>query len=426
MTKKDFIKTHLSGQEPRCGMGELRPLQIVELFSGIGAFSKALANLGIPYERVAMCEIDPHAIKVYEALHGPTPNLGDISRVEHLPDCDLLTYSFPCQDISNAGKKQGMSKGSDTRSGLLWEVERLLLDAREREGDGQNLPRHLVMENVDAILHKTNISVFETWIQSLTKIGYASSYAILNACNYGVPQNRKRCFMISSLGHDRLVFPQPCPDGRVLKDILEDDVPDKFYLSEKAMEGLKAHKARHDAKGHGFGFRITDPAREKAGSVTAKSGWRNTDTFIEDQGSPGQKLLHVADLPTSYETSGRAYSANGLSPTINTCGGGDKVPKMLIEGGKMNEEQNGIRSGTGTVTPDLRIRRLTPRECWRLQGFGDDDFEIAKNIGTSDSQLYKQAGNSIAVPCLEAILRAMYIDKAWISMPSLDLFAKEE
>ena len=387
MTREDFIKTHLSGQEPRCGMGELMPLQIVELFSGIGAFSKALANLGIPYERVAMCEIDPHAVKVYEALHGPTPNLGDISRVEHLPDCDLLTYSFPCQDISNAGKKQGMSKGSDTRSGLLWEVERLLLDAREREGDGQ-LPRHLVMENVDAILHKTNISVFELWIQSLTKMGYTSSYAILNACDYGVPQYRKRCFMISSLGHDRLVFPQPCPDGRVLKDILEDDVPDKFYLSEKAMEGLKAHK-----------------------------------TFIEDQGSPGQKLLHVADLPRSYETSGRVYSANGLSPTINTCGGGGKAPKMLIEGGGIVLDNYDAR---GRVTPDLRIRRLTPRECWRLQGFGDDDFEIAKSIGTSDSQLYKQAGNSIAVPCLEAILRAMYIDKAWISTPSLDLFAKEE
>lgn len=108
-------------------------IRLVELFSGIGAFSKALANLGIPYERVAMCEIDPHAIKVYEALHGPTPNLGDISNVEHLPDCDLLTYSFPCQDLSNAGKKQGMSKGKNTRSGLLWEVERLLLDARERE-----------------------------------------------------------------------------------------------------------------------------------------------------------------------------------------------------------------------------------------------------------------------------------------------------
>lgn len=309
-------------------------IRLVELFSGIGAFSKALTNLGIPHERIAMCEIDPHAIKVYEALHGPTPNLGDISKVDHLPDCDLLTYSFPCQDLSNAGKRAGMSKESGTRSGLLWEVERLLLDAREREKDGRkHLPKHLIMENVDGILHKANIPDFESWIRSLTKMGYTSSYAVLNACDYGVPQNRKRCFMISSLGHERFIFPQPCPDGRFLKDVLEDDVFEKYYLSEKAMEGLKAHKARHDAKGHGFGFKITDPERERAGTVKTNAGWRHTDTFIEvPEVEPRAELMHVADLSTSYETSGRVYSANGLSPTINTCGGGGTHPKILIRG----------------------------------------------------------------------------------------------
>lgn len=279
-------------------------IRLVELFSGIGAFSKALANLGIPYERVAMCEIDPHAIKVYEALHGPTPNLGDISNVEHLPDCDLLTYSFPCQDLSNAGKKQGMSKGKNTCSGLLWEVERLLLDAREREreGDGQkHLPRHLIMENVDAILYATNMIDFEKWIKSLTYMGYTSSYAVLDASDYGVPQKRKRCFMVSAIGYDSLIFPPACPDGRVLKDILEVDVPDKFYLSEKAMDGLRAHN-------------------------------------IEDRGSHGQKLMHMADLPRGYDAVGRVYSPDGLSPTITTCGGGDRQPKILIEGEKMNKE----------------------------------------------------------------------------------------
>jgi DNA (cytosine-5)-methyltransferase 1 len=383
-------------------------IRLVELFSGIGAFSKALTNLGIPHERIAMCEIDPHAIRVYEALHGPTPNLGDISKVDRLPDCNLLTYSFPCQDLSSAGKRAGMSKGSGTRSGMLWEVERLLLDARERERDGQrHLPKYLIMENVSAILYKANIPDFELWIQSLTKMGYTSSYAVLNACDYGVPQNRKRCFMISCLGYDQLVFPQPCPDGRFLKDVLEDDVSEKYYLSEKAMEGLKAHKARHDA---------------------------NT-------------LIHVADLPTSYETSGRVYSADGHSPAINTCGGGGRQPKILMirnatkKGYLVAHEWDGVvldnyeargrvqprksptimtGTGTGTVTPDLRIRRLTPRECWKLQGFGDDDFDLAKSIGTSDSQLYKQAGNSIAVPCLEAILRAMYINKSWIESPTLE------
>lgn len=412
-------------------------IRLVELFSGIGAFSKALTNLGIQHERIAMCEIDPHAIKVYEALHGPTPNLGDISKVDHLPDCDLLTYSFPCQDLSKAGKRAGMTKGSGTRSGLLWEVDRLLLGAREREKDGQrHLPKYLIMENVNAILYKANFPDFNLWIQSLTKMGYTSSYAVLNASDYGVPQNRKRCFMVSSLGHDRLVFPQPCPDGRFLKDVLEDDVSEKYYLSEKAMEGLKAHKARRDAKGHGFGFRITDPATERAGTVKTNGGWRNTDT-----------LIHVADLPTSYETTGRVYSANGYSPAINTCGGGDRQPKILMvrnatkKGYLVAHEWDGVvldnyeargrvqpgksptimtGTGTGTVTPDLRIRRLTPRECWRLQGFSDDDFDIAKSIGTSNTQLYKQAGNSIAVPCLEAILRVMYIDKTWISSLALD------
>ena len=307
-------------------------IRLVELFSGIGAFSKALTNLGIPHERIAMCEIDPHAIRVYEALHGPTPNLGDISKVDRLPDCNLLTYSFPCQDLSNAGKRAGMSKGSGTRSGLLWDVERLLLDARERRTEC-HLPKHLIMENVDAILYKANFPDFESWIRSLTKMGYTSSYAVLNACDYGVPQNRKRCFMVSSLGHDRLVFPQPCPDKRFLKDVLEDDVSEKYYLSEKAMEGLKAHKARHDAKGHGFGFKITDPERERAGTVKTNSGWRHTDTFIEvPEVEPRAELMHVADLQTSYETSGRVYSANGYSPAINTCGGGDRHPKILTRG----------------------------------------------------------------------------------------------
>ena len=312
------------------------------------------------------------------------------------------------------------------------------------------------MENVDAILHKTNISVFESWIRSLTKMGYTSSYAILNASDYGVPQNRKRCFMISSLGHDRLVFPQPCPDERLLKDVLEDDVPEKYYLSEKATEGLKAHKARHDAKGHGF--KITDPEREIAGTIKNNSGWRHTDTFIEaPEVESRAELMLVANLPTSYEKDGRVYSANGVSPTI-TCGGGDRLPKILTRGTQMENSdkmrgimiRNATKEGyliahewdgivldnyeargrvqpgksptimTGTGTPDLRIRRLTPRECWRLQGFGDDDFDIAKSIGTSDSQLYKQAGNSIAVPCLEAILRAMYINGSWIESPTLE------
>lgn len=111
----------------------MEPIRVVELFAGIGAQHQALKQAQIPHEVVAISEIDLGVIRAYEAIHGPTNNLGDITKVEHLPDCDLLTYSFPCQDLSVAGKRKGMSKGSGTRSGLLWEVERLLADMRERE-----------------------------------------------------------------------------------------------------------------------------------------------------------------------------------------------------------------------------------------------------------------------------------------------------
>lgn len=390
-------------------------IRLIELFAGIGAFSAAFRNIGIPHETVAIAEIDSHALRAYASIHGDVPNLGDISFVEALPDCDLLTYSFPCQDISLAGHGKGFAKSDDeveqTRSGLLWEVERLLLKAERR-------PKYLIMENVDAILNTNHVRNFQQWIRSLTKMGYTSSYAILNACDYGVPQNRKRCFMVSALGPDRLVFPQPCPDGRLLRDVLEGDVPEKYYLSEKALAGLKAYKARHDARGSGFGFKITDPEREIAGTVKANAGWRHTDTFIEGLGRGSQaELIHVANLQTSYEQAGRVYSANGYSPAINTCGGGDRQPKILTTPTIMTG------AGTDTVTPDLRIRRLTPLECWRLQGFRDDDYQRAVDAGVTPTQLYKQAGNSIAVPVVEHIFRAMYIDKTWIRTPTLSHFA---
>lgn len=115
------------------------PLRVVELFAGIGAQRMALRNLGIPHEVVAMAEIDRHAIASYLAIHGDTPNLGDVREIESLPDCDLLTYSFPCQDLSVAGLQKGMDEGSGTRSSCLWEVGRLIRTAAERERDCRRL-----------------------------------------------------------------------------------------------------------------------------------------------------------------------------------------------------------------------------------------------------------------------------------------------
>ncbi len=221
-------------------------IRLVELFAGIGAFSAAFRNTEIPHETIAIAEIDPHAIRAYTSIHGDVPNLGDISLVEDLPECDLLTYSFPCQDISIAGDGKGFAKSNDaverTRSGLLWEVERLLLKSERK-------PKYLIMENVDAILNTPHIRNFRLWVRSLTEMGYTSSYAVLDASDYGVPQTRKRCFMVSALGNDRFVFPPPAPDGRILTDVLEENVDDKYFLPANRLEKLKIRKLPPKAEG---------------------------------------------------------------------------------------------------------------------------------------------------------------------------------
>lgn len=201
-------------------------LHVVELFAGIGAQASALGRLGIPFTST-VCEIEPHAYNAYCAIHGPTPNLGDITKVDHLPECDLLTYSPPCQDISIAGLQKGLEEGSGTRSSLFWEVLRLLKDAKDRNA----LPNVLVMENVDAIVNKQNRPYLERFIIELNGIGYDSSLQILNAKDYGVPQSRNRFFMVSTLTRGHFRFPKGFPLERWLKDVLEDDVPESFYLS---------------------------------------------------------------------------------------------------------------------------------------------------------------------------------------------------
>ncbi len=242
---------------------EKNPIRVVELFAGIGAQHQALENLGIPHEIVAISEIDKSAIIGYNAIHGEAPNLGDIREIQHLPECDLITYSFPCQDLSVAGNKGGMEEGSNTRSSLLWEVGRLLKDMDERNV----LPEVLVMENVDAILNKKNIDQFRKWIMTLNEMGYTSSYTVMNAKDYGIPQNRKRCFMVSTQTMGELEFPQGFPLELRLKDMLEDDVPESYYLSEERIAKFEEHRIRHQERGNGFGWHPVDVReRERGGS----------------------------------------------------------------------------------------------------------------------------------------------------------------
>ena len=193
----------------------------------------ALRNIGVPYEVVAIAEIDKFAIKSYEAIHGKINNLEDISkiRVEDIPDHDLFTYSFPCIDISLAGKQQGFEKNSGTRSGLLWECERIIKAKK---------PNYLMLENVKNLVGKKFIDGFNEWLKVLEDLGYTNYWQVLNAKDYGVPQNRERVFVISILGeHKPFVFPEKEPLLTRLKDVLEDIVDEKFYLSDEQVSKIK-------------------------------------------------------------------------------------------------------------------------------------------------------------------------------------------
>lgn len=207
-------------------------IKVFEAFSGIGTQRMALRNLEIEHEVVAIAEIDKYALASYEAIHGDCPNLGDISKIDlnDIPDHDLFTYSFPCQDISVAGKQKGFEKGGGTRSGLLWECEKVIRAKR---------PKYLLMENVKNLVSKKFKPGFEEWLRSLEEFGYTNYWQILNAKDYGIPQNRERVFCISILGeHETYIFPEKQELTIRLKDVLEDEVDEKYYLSEERVAQL--------------------------------------------------------------------------------------------------------------------------------------------------------------------------------------------
>lgn len=204
-----------------------------ELFAGIGAFRKALINLKIPHKIVGISEIDKFAIKSYEAMYGKTPNYGDISKVSKLDYADLWTYGFPCQDLSNAGKQKGMIRG-ETRSGLLYEVQRLLgISALYDE-----LPKYLIMENVKPLVGKKFLPQFEEWLDWLSSCGYNNYWQVLSAADYGIPQKRERVIAVSIRKDiDRgFTFPKPIPLRLKLLDLLESNVDEKYYIPNANIE----------------------------------------------------------------------------------------------------------------------------------------------------------------------------------------------
>ena len=216
-----------------------RPIRLIELFAGIGSQAMALRDLGADFEHYRVIEFDPNAVKSYNAIHGTDFQPTDITKISgkdlEITDtenyCYIMTYSFPCQDLSAAGKQKGMEKGSGTRSGLLWEVERLLNEV-------ENLPQVLLMENVTQVHGEKNAADFQKWISFLEKKGYSNYVQDINASDFGVAQNRDRCIMVSILGEYNYKFPREIRLEKTMNDYLEADVPERYFVNNEKAKKL--------------------------------------------------------------------------------------------------------------------------------------------------------------------------------------------
>lgn len=335
-------------------------IKILSLFSGIGAFEKALNNIGVEHEVINYCEIDKFASYAYSILHNVSEdhNLGDITKVktETLKDFDLLTYGFPCQDISLAGKMKGIIKG-ETRSGLLYEALKIIKDKK---------PKYAIAENVRNLVNKTFIEDFKNMLSELDSMGYNSYWKIINSKDYGSSQSRERVFIISirkDIDNGGFVFPEETENKLKLKDITEENINEKYYCNNSYVKEIIDKIDRKI---------IDNKERNKFG------------------------LIRAANIknPNALDMNNRVFSPLGLSPTLVT--GSDSIPKIV----------------------QCRIRKLTPLECWRATGFTDEDYwKVRESLekrfyngnDKSDTQMYKMAGNSIVVQVLENILMKLLI-----------------
>lgn len=484
-------------------------LKLLSLFTGIGAFEKALERLNIDYELVGFSEIDKYAIKSYCAIHNVSENknLGDVAKIEidKIPNFDLMSWGFPCQDISIAGRMEGIKEG--TRSGLYYEGYKILK---------AKMPKISIIENVKNLTSQRFRSQFDSILNDISELGYNNYWKILNAKDYGVPQNRERVFIVSirkDIDKNNFTFPAPVTLNLKLKDILEDKVDDKFYLTENGIGRLikKNNKLLKDCQNPNISSCLIAGYHKMSG---------NQNQYIAESNNV-ERVTGLFDTEKSKHQAGSVYNPNGISPTLTTMdNGGHKQPYILVREGtkkgyakaregdsinysypnsttkrgrvgkevsqtiltspsmatvietpkpiclnnqkkqpslqdriydtegiatavtasqfrpsiaerKMFNPYNqkeikdiaptqtttcGITSSSAAVLISedgnhfMKIRKLTPLECWRLMGFDDEDFNKAKSVGISDTQAYRQAGNSIVVNVLEAIFKNLLKD----------------
>lgn len=302
-------------------------LKVLELFSGIGACSKAIEKLNIPYKIVDSVEIDKYAVKSFNAIHGTNFEPQDITQWDKKLDVDLIIHGSPCQDFSIAGKQAGGDEGSGTRSSLMYETIRIVSTLK---------PKYVIWENVKNLLSKKHFHNFQNYLDTMEQLGYTSKYQVLDAKDYGIPQHRERVFTISIRNDikNSFNFPDPIELKHKLGYFLEQNVDEKYFLTDKKIDMI--------------------------------SKWKCYEKPLE----------HIKN-------------ENDIIGTITTRSGAEC-------------------GGMKLVYDKQRIRKLTPREVWRLMGFEDQDFDKASQVN-SNAQLYKQAGNSIVVNVLEAILKNLIL-----------------
>lgn len=363
---------------------EQNPLRLIELFAGIGSQTQALTNIGVPHTVVGISEIDKYAIQSYKAMHGEVTNFGDIREIKSLPDADLWTYSFPCQDISVAGKGAGIKEG--TRSGLLFEVERLLITASKNG----NLPKFLLLENVKNLVSKKFKADFDRWLAFLKSLGYSNYWQILNAKDYGIPQNRERVFCVSIRGeHKPFKFPKKRELKLRLRDMIDEVVDEKYYLKESTIRSIvnSSFNSRRDSIRKGDDIAYTILARDFKGPQCVQVG--------EVVGGKWDKM---------HDISRRVYEPDGISPTVHCQQGGNtelKIAENFALGGGEEDPVIVAMRGRNPDNPSDRTKgapleqRLEANEqgiCNSLTTVQKDNLVMEKKRGSKEyvARRYKE------------------------------------
>lgn len=398
-------------------------MNFIDICSGIGGFRSALEMNS--HNCLAFAEIDKYAKQSYRAIYDTEgeDELDDITAItdEHFRlyrgQCDIITGGFPCQAFSIAGNRRGFD---DTRGTIFFHIARAIKEIQ---------PSYVLLENVKGLFSHDKGRTFGTIIQALDELGYVTEWGLFNSKYWGVPQNRERVYILvtrKDKAKDPVLFDllkQQTEVNSRLIDVLEDEVDEKYYLSEEKTEKLTLNEDLSGRLNH-YDYKDVDSihSTEKVSPTlnTMQGGDRQPKIAIKQIGN----IVDNKETFGGNPKRGRVYNTKGLSPALNCMRGGGLEPKIAIPTltpDRVNKRQNGRRfkengdpmftltsqDRHGIITNDIRIRKLTPLECWRLQGFTDEQFYKAKDSGVSNSQLYKQAGNSVTVNVVDAIVKCL-------------------